>query len=52
MFGYNGFASLPTKKSYQELWENSKIEKDSVAGNRTQVFRVRAEYPNRLDYNG
>ena len=26
--------------------------KDSVAGTRTRVSRVRAEYPNHLDYNG
>nr|PNR37322.1 hypothetical protein PHYPA_020430 [Physcomitrium patens] len=25
---------------------------DSVAGTRTRVARVRAEYPNHLDYNG
>jgi hypothetical protein len=25
---------------------------DSVAGIRTRVARVRAEYPNHLDYNG
>ena len=27
-------------------------EKISVAGTRTRVSRVRAEYPNQLDYNG
>jgi hypothetical protein len=29
-----------------------KLEEHSVAGTRTGVFRVRAEYPNQLDYNG
>jgi hypothetical protein len=29
-----------------------KREKNSVAGTRTRVSRVRAEYPNQLDYNG
>jgi hypothetical protein len=27
-------------------------QKNSVAGTRTRVSRVRAEYPNQLDYNG
>ena len=27
-------------------------QKVSVAGTRTRVSRVRAEYPNQLDYNG
>jgi hypothetical protein len=27
-------------------------KKNSVAGTRTRVFRVRAEYPDQLDYNG
>ena len=26
--------------------------KNSVTGTRTQVARVKAEYPNQLDYNG
>lgn len=29
-----------------------KGKKNSVAGTRTRVSRVRAEYPNQLDYNG
>jgi hypothetical protein len=29
-----------------------KIKINSVAGTRTRVSRVRAEYPNQLDYNG
>ena len=29
-----------------------KIKISSVTGNRTRVSRVRAVYPNRLDYNG
>ena len=35
-------------------WQKIKGEKkiSSVAGTRTRVSRVRAEYPNQLDYNG
>ena len=35
--------------------QNEKLQrkkKNSVAGNRTRVSRVRAKYPNQLDYNG
>jgi hypothetical protein len=32
--------------------KNPKQTKNSVAGTRTRVFRVRAEYPDQLDYNG
>jgi hypothetical protein len=44
-----------------ELWRNTGNAKRrpatrqknySVAGTRTRVFRVRAEYPDQLDYNG
>ena len=31
---------------------DKKIKKFSVAGTWTRVSRVRAEYPNQLDYNG
>jgi hypothetical protein len=31
---------------------NKTHKKSSVAGTRTRVFRVRAEYPDQLDYNG
>ena len=30
----------------------AKAKNGSPAGNRTRVFRVKAEYPNRLDYRG
>ena len=29
-----------------------KVRKDSATGTRTRVARVRAEYPNQLDYSG
>ena len=32
--------------------KKKKGEKSSVAGTWTRVFRVRAEYPDQLDYNG
>jgi hypothetical protein len=32
--------------------KKKKANKNSVAGTRTRVSRVRAEYPNQLDYNG
>ena len=32
--------------------ETKQQKKNSVAGTRTRVSRVRAEYPNQLDYNG
>jgi hypothetical protein len=32
--------------------KRKKLEKHSVAGTRIRVSRVRAEYPNQLDYNG
>ena len=39
-------------RSFEKRSEKAKNQKRSVAGTRTRVSRVRAEYPNHLDYNG
>jgi hypothetical protein len=41
----------PTK-GHQKGQKERSGKKNSVAGTRTRVSRVRAEYPNQLDYNG
>ena len=41
-----------TPASSNGCWRPKKKKKNSVAGTRTRVSRVRAEYPNQLDYNG
>ena len=37
---------------YISIDQCNKKQKNSVAGTWTRVFRVRAEYPDQLDYNG
>jgi hypothetical protein len=39
-------------KKHAERTLQKKIKNNSVAGTRTRVSRVRAEYPDQLDYNG
>ena len=42
-----------SKHSFRAPAQRVKMElKNSVAGTWTRVSRVRAEYPNQLDYNG
>jgi hypothetical protein len=47
-------ASSGKEKGKASRWAAKTLKKirNSVAGTRTRVSRVRAEYPNQLDYNG
>ena len=38
--------------SYRLAQSNIKVKRYSATGTRTRVARVRAEYPNQLDYSG